>query len=119
MLHKFVDFYMVIINQILHTYAHIKILFENYPKLVSYFHSYISISYVVHSYRQLLLFRKVWAVYTHAFGLSLPIFHHRFGGNSFALDPKGGLQTFSKPFRFFIYVTYTRMGITIPPAKKA
>ena len=78
MFQKFVDFYMVIINQILHTYTHIKILFENYPKLVSYFHSYISISHVVHSHRQLHLFIKVWTVYVHALGLSLPIFHQHY-----------------------------------------
>ena len=71
MLHRFADFYMVIIYQILHTYAYIKILFENYPKFVSYFHSYNSLS---HSNRQLLLFRKVWAVYARALSLSLPFF---------------------------------------------
>ena len=31
---------VIIINQIRHTYAYIKILFENYPELVSYFHRY-------------------------------------------------------------------------------
>ena len=40
MVHKFVDFYMVTINQIRRTYAYIKILLKNYPKLVFYFHSF-------------------------------------------------------------------------------
>ena len=81
MLHRFADFYMVMINQIQYTYAYITILFESYPKLASYFHSNSSLSHVVHSNRQLLLFRKVWAVYACALGLSLPIFHqHYFTG---------------------------------------
>ena len=67
-----------LINQILHTYAHIKILFEIYPKLVSYFHSYISISHIAHSHHQPLSFRKVWKLYVHDLGLSLPIFHQQY-----------------------------------------
>ena len=63
MFHKFVDLYMATINYILHTYAYIKILFENYPKLLSYFHSYSSLSHVVHSHQQLFLLGMVCAVY--------------------------------------------------------
>ena len=55
MLNKFVDFNMVIIHQILHTYTYTKILFEDYPKLSSGFDSYISLSYFVCSYPQQLL----------------------------------------------------------------
>ena len=35
------------------------------------FYSYISISHVVHSHRQLYSFRRVWTVYVNALGLSL------------------------------------------------
>ena len=81
MFHKFVHFYMATINDILYTYAYIEILFENYPKLFSYFHSYSSLSHVVYSNRLLLLFRKVWAVHARSLGLSLPIFHqHNLAG---------------------------------------
>ena len=38
MLYRFVDFYMA-----LHTFTYMKILFENYPKLVSYLHGYSSL----------------------------------------------------------------------------
>ena len=70
---------MVIINQVLlHTYAYIKFLFENYPKSTSYFHRYISLSHVVHSNRQLFLVRKVRADYARALSLKLPIFHHHY-----------------------------------------
>ena len=74
MFHKFVDFYMVIINQILRSYAYITILLENYPKLVSYFYTYFSLSHFAHSNRQLLRFKKGWAVYARVLGLTLPIF---------------------------------------------
>ena len=72
MFHEFVNFYMVIINQILRIYAYINILLENHPKLVFYFHSYFSLN------RKLLLFKKVWAVYARALGLSLPVFHQHY-----------------------------------------
>ena len=71
MFHKFVDFYMATINYIQYTYAYIKILLENYPKLVFYFYIDISLSHVVHSNRQFLWFRKVWAIYARALGLTL------------------------------------------------
>ena len=76
MLHKFVDCHiMVIIEQIKHIFTDIKILFEDYLKVVSYFRSHNSISHIVHAYRQLLSCRNVLVVSEHALGLSLPIFH--------------------------------------------
>ena len=60
MFHKFVDFYMVIINQILHThtYPYMKIIPNS---------SHIFIAIVLRAMLRiqivrLLLFRKVWAV---------------------------------------------------------
>ena len=78
MFHKFVDFYMATNNYILYACAYIKILFENYPKLFSFFHSYSSLSHVVHSHQYLLLLGKVCAVYARALGLSPPIFNQNY-----------------------------------------
>ena len=78
MLHKFVEFYMVIINRMLHTYIYIKLSFKK-VSLISLFVLYSHIQFfdhVVHSNCQLLLFIKVWKVYARTLGLSLSIFHH-------------------------------------------
>ena len=81
MFYKFVDFYMATtINYVLYTYAYIKILFEYFLKLKlpSYFHSYSSLSRVVHLHQQLFLLGKVCAGYARALGLSLPIFNQHY-----------------------------------------
>ena len=48
MFYKLVDFYIFIINQIRRTYAYIEILLKNYPKLISYFYSYIVLWAMLH-----------------------------------------------------------------------
>ena len=75
MFHKFVDLFMVIINQILHTYAYIQILLKKA----------FSLSHVGHSNRQLLRFKKVCLVYAHALGLTLSIFHQHYLTGTFGM----------------------------------
>ena len=78
MFHKFIHSYMATINYILYTYAYINILLENYPTLFSYFHSYSSLSHVVHLHQQVFLLWKVCAVYACALGLTLSIFNQHY-----------------------------------------
>ena len=108
MFHKFVDFYMVIISQILRAYAYIQILLENYPTLVSYFHSYFSLSYFAHSNRQLLWFREVWVVYAGDLGLilGLPIFHQHYLTGMDAL-----------PLQFCLLRVFTETGVSALPLR--
>ena len=78
MFHMFVDFYMATSDSILYIYAYIKILFENYPELFSYFRSDSSSSDVVHLHQQLFLLGKFCAAYARALGLSLHIFNQQY-----------------------------------------